>query len=225
MTNADRLQRWNLWYEQTPEKWRFQFVLWILLIVGAVNMLLTVAVGFPFALLVGIAIAIMAAIRVPYALGWLRTESTAAAAGADARMEIEAPSWVIRLNRWYDSLDDMQRALVLLAALAIPGMLNMLLTFAGGFPFGLLFLLALLAVLAIRAPYTAGWLKEAPDTAAPTLAAAPETPRLGDESAAADPLAAEPRQADGASLAPEAKRSRSRPSPAAAGTPPESPPG
>ena len=39
------------------------------MIVGAVNMLLTIAVGFPFALLIGIAIVAIAWVRVPYALG------------------------------------------------------------------------------------------------------------------------------------------------------------
>ena len=198
MTNADRLQRWNSWYERTPEQWRFQLVVWALVVVGAVNMLLTIAVGFPFALLVGLAIAAIAAVRVPYALGWVRTDGGDSAAGG-ARLEIEAPSWVIRANRWYDGLDDTQRPLVLLAALAIPGALNMLLTFAGVVPFGLLFLLALLALTAIRAPYTAGWLKEPP---APALA---ETPRISDESAEA-PLAAAPRAAEGARLAEPPRR-------------------
>jgi hypothetical protein len=198
MTNADRLQRWNHWYEQTPEEWRFQIVVWALVVVGAVNMLLTIAVGFPFALLVGLAIAAMAAVRVPYALGWLRTDGGENPAAGGARLEIEAPSWVLRANRWYDGLDDTQRPLVLLAALAIPGAINMLLTFAGVIPFGLLFLLALLALTAIRAPYAAGWFKE---PSAPSLTVAPQTPRIGDESAEAPRTAAAPRAAEGAPLA------------------------
>jgi hypothetical protein len=192
MTNADRLQRWNHWYEQTPELWRFQIIVWTLLLVGAVNMLLTIAVGFPFALLVGIAIAAIAAVRVPYVLGWVRNGDH-----AGPRLEIGAPSWVLQVNRWYDGLDEQQRPLVLLAALAIPGAINMWLTFAGGFPFGLLFLLAVLAVVAIRAPYTAGWFKESPGTAAaaavpsPARAATPPAastaPRLGGGSGEAPP--------------------------------------
>lgn len=190
MTNADRLQRWNHWYERTPEQWRFQIIVWALVAVGAVNMLLTIAVGFPFALLVGIAIVVIAAVRVPYALGWVRTDGDSA---GGARMEIAAPSWVLRANRWYDGLDDTQRPLVLLAALAIPGAINMLLTFAGGFPFGLLFLLAVLAVVAIRAPYTAGWYKEA---GAPALTVEPRAPRIGDESANGQLAPAAARQAE-----------------------------
>ena len=177
MTNADRLQRWNQMYDQTPERWRFQLAVWALVAIGVVNMLLTVAVGFPFALLVGLAIAAMAAVRVPYALGWLRTDGGENPAAGGARLEIKAPSWVLGANRWYDGLDDTQRPLVLLAALVIPGAINMLLTFAGGFPFGLLFLLAVLALIAIRAPYAAGWFKGAP-TPGPGA-----TPRIGEESA------------------------------------------
>lgn len=183
MTNADRLQRWNHWYEQTPELWRFQIIVWTLLLVGAVNMLLTIAVGFPFALLVGLAIAAIAAVRVPYVLGWVRNGDQ-----AGPRLEIGAPSWVLRVNRWYDGLDEQQRPLVLLAALAIPGAINMWLTFAGNFPFGLLFLLAVLAVIAIRAPYTAGWFKEAPGTAAADAA----RPTLSGTATAARPAAAAP---------------------------------
>lgn len=187
MTNADRLQRWNSWYERTPELWRFQIIVWALVAVGAVNMLLTIAVGFPFALLVGIAILAIAAVRLPYALGWVKTEGAASSdAGGGARLEIEAPSWVVSANRWYDGLDETQRPLVLLALLAIPGAINMLLTFAGGFPFGLLFLLALLALMAIRAPYTAGWFKQSPVTGdAPALTMEPTAPRIGGGSAAA----------------------------------------
>lgn len=204
MTNADRLQRWNQLYDRTPERWRFQVAVWALIAVGAVNMLLTIAVGFPFALLLGLAILAMAAVRVPYALGWLRTEGDASATeGAGARMEIEAPSWMIRVNRWYDGLDETQRPLVLLAALAIPGAINMLLTFAGGFPFGLLFLLAVLALVVIRAPYTAGWYKESQSSAGdPALGVEPAAPRIGDESAQ-NSFGATPRAAEGAAVAAE----------------------
>ena len=73
MTYADRVQRWNRWYDRTPEPWRFHVMVWALLIVGAVNMLLTIAVGFPFGLLLVLAIAAIAAVRVPHALGWVRT--------------------------------------------------------------------------------------------------------------------------------------------------------
>ena len=223
MTNADRLQRWNHWYERTPETWRFQIVVWTLVIVGAVNMLLTIAIGFPFALLVGIAMVAIACVRVPYVLGWVRTDGEAAADARGARLEVEAPSWVLRLNRWYDGLDEMQRALALLTALAIPGALNMLLTMAGGFPFGLLFLLAVLAIIAIRAPYTAGWYTEPSEAGTPALSVAPQAPRIGDESANAPFAATPPRAAEGAPLSGEAQPPGPR-SPSASATPAAEPP-
>jgi hypothetical protein len=206
MTNADRLQRWNDMYDRTPEGWRFQLVVWALVAVGALNMLLTIAVGFPFALLLGLAILAMAVVRVPYALGWLQPGGGEAGAGGGARLEIEAPSWMIRANRWYDGLDETQRPFVLLAALAIPGAINMLLTFAGGFPFGLLFLLAVLTLVAIRAPYSAGWLKGAPAAATgPALGVEPAAPRIGDGSAQG-PLASPPQPAESAPVAAEPAR-------------------
>ena len=102
MTNADRLRRWNDPYDKTPERWRSRLVVWAWVAIGAANMLLTTADGFPFALLLGLAILAMAAVRVPYALGWVRQDDRAAASGdgRGVRMEIEAPSWMIRAHRW-----------------------------------------------------------------------------------------------------------------------------
>ena len=65
--------------------------------------------------------------------------------------------WVLNLNRWYDALPESRRLWVFPAVLLIGGATNMKLTIAFGFPFGLLFLLTLLLLVAVRAPYTAGW--------------------------------------------------------------------
>lgn len=197
MTYADRLHRWNLWYDRAPEQWRFQLVVWALVAVGAANMLLTIAVRFPFGLLLMLAIAAIAAVRVPHALGWVKAEGEASAAGGGARLEIAAPSWVLGVNRWYDGLPEHIRPFVLLAALAVPGAINMALTMFGGFPFGLLFLLAVLAVTAIRAPYAAGWVKETPAAPAPhpSLSVAPPAPRIGVETSGAS-LADAPKPAE-----------------------------
>src|SRR5919202_755591 len=119
MTYADRLQRWNRWYAERPDQWRFHLIVWGLVAVGAINMLLTIAVGFPFALLLLLAILVIAAVRVPYRLGWV--QGLDASAGGSPRMEIQPPDWVMNLNRWYDGLSDLGSAFVLLAALAIPG--------------------------------------------------------------------------------------------------------
>jgi hypothetical protein len=154
MTFAERLARWNQWYDQAPETWRFNIVLWPLLAVGAINMALTIAVGFPFALLVVLGILLVACIRVPYSLGWVKVEQ----AGATSRFEIEALPWVYSINKWYDGLPEFRRPVVILGVLIVVGAINMALTINHGFSFGLLFLLAMLAMILIRGPYAAGWL-------------------------------------------------------------------
>jgi hypothetical protein len=222
MTYADRLHRWNRWYDRTPEQWRFHLVVWALVVVGALNMLLTISIGFPFGLLLVVAIAAIAAVRVPHALGWVWTQEAAeAAGGAGARMEIAAPSWVIAINRWYDDLPEHIRPFVLLAALAIPGALNMVLTIAGGFPFGVLFLLAVLAVIAIRAPYAAGWIQVDQAGTRPALSVMPPASRLGTETTGAT-LAGPAPSVEDARFPVEARSAEAAPPPG--GAPAESPP-
>jgi hypothetical protein len=159
MTFAQRLEQWNLWYDGVPEEWRFQMLVWPLIVVGAINMILTIAMGFPFGFLVLLAILAAAVVRVPYLVGWVKP---AAAGGAGPAMEpkisIAAVPWVWDANVWYDGLPETRRPWVILAVLAVAGAINMVLTIHTGFSFGILFLLALLGLILIRAPYTAGWL-------------------------------------------------------------------
>jgi len=167
-----RVARWNRLYDNTPADWRFQFVVWVLLGLGAINMGLTVVAGFPFALLVLLGIVVIAVIRLPYSLGWLKPSEDAV---ADTAIRIESPGWLIDLNRRYDAMPEWRRFLVYPAVLLIGGAVNMILTIAFGFPFGLLFLLTLLGLILLRAPYTAGWLHQAAVPAhAPALSEMPE---------------------------------------------------
>jgi hypothetical protein len=158
MTFAERLQRWNNSYDALPEDWRFQAVLWPLILLGAINMGLTVAAGFPFGLLVMLALFALVVIRVPYVLGWVAAGDAATGGPAEPKISINAVPWVYDLNLWYDGLPETRRPWVILAVLAVAGGLNMMLTIHSGFAFGILFLLALLAIVLIRAPYVAGWL-------------------------------------------------------------------
>ncbi len=87
MTYADRLQRWNRWYDETPDDWRFHLVVWGLVAVGTINMFLTIAVGFPFALLLVLAILAIAAVRYPIGSAGCRAWMPAPAA---------APAWRLR---------------------------------------------------------------------------------------------------------------------------------
>ena len=165
MSFAERVVHWNRRYDNVPEQWRFQFVVWALLVVGAVNMLLTVATHFPFALLLVLAIIVLAAIRVPYMQNWVASSPEVA---ADAKFQIEGANWLVDLNRRYDAMPETRRFWVYPVVLLIGGAVNMILTIAYGFPFGLLFLLVLLCLVAIRAPYAAGWYRsEQPRVAGP----------------------------------------------------------
>lgn len=153
MTYAERIVRWNRWYDDAPPDWRFSLVLWPLLALGAINMWLTIGFGFPFALLVILGILFVLAIRVPHVLGWVRPDGEA----VPPRFQIEGGSWVRDLNHRYDAMPETRRFWIFPAILLIAGGINMALTIANGFPFGILFLLVLLVLVAIRAPYAAGW--------------------------------------------------------------------
>ena len=187
MSLAERVTIWNRWYDTAPEEWRFQFVVWSLLALGTVNMALTVAVGFPFALLVLVGIIAITAIRLPYVLGWV---TSPAGADGDSNIQIEGAGWLIDLNHQYEALPELRRLWVYPAALLIAGAINMMLTIRYGFPFGLLFLAALLALVIFRAPYTAGWLRSSAPTTAPATLGAPVQalpPAVGDHSPAFGP--------------------------------------
>jgi hypothetical protein len=167
MTLAERLYGWNCWYDRLPSEWRFQIVLWPLLAVGAINMAISIALWFPFGLLVLFAILFFAAVRVPHFLGWIVPASgpTLDEAG-DRRLEVAGADWLFNLNRRYDSMPELRRFWVFPVILLVAGTLNMLLTIWAGFPFGLIFLLAIFALVAMRAPYAAGLLKSPPSGSA-----------------------------------------------------------
>jgi hypothetical protein len=156
MSVAERVAMWNRWYDTVPGEWRFQYVIWSLLVLGTLNMALTVAIRFPFALLVLLGIIVITAIRVPYVLGWVTSPK---GADADWNFQVEGAGWLVDLNHRYEALPESRRLWVYPAVLLIAGAINMMLTIRYGFPFGLLFLVALLALVILRAPYTAGWLR------------------------------------------------------------------
>jgi hypothetical protein len=181
MTFAERLQRWNHWYDGLPEEWRFQAILWPLILLGAINMGLTVSVGFPFGLLVVIALIGLVVVRVPYNLGWVEPVTPATTGEpASPKISISAVPWVWDINLWYDGLPETRRPWVILVVLAVAGGINMVLTINHAFPFGILFLLALLAIILVRAPYVAGWLIP-PQPLRPRIAAAAPPEQIAQE--------------------------------------------
>ena len=162
----DALLRVNRSYDGVPETLRMAIVPIVLIVVGGINMALTISRGFPFALLFMLALALILAIRAPYVLGWIHGGT----GDTPPHVKLHGFDWLYNLNRRYDALPEMQRFAIVPAVLILTGWLNMSLTIAGRFPFGLLFLIALLAVVFFRVPYAQGWLAE---PSAPTTAAAP----------------------------------------------------
>ena len=156
MSYAERTQRWNEWYDALPDRWRFQVVLWPLLLIGTLNMLWTIGSGFPFGLLVVVAILLLAIVRLPYMTR--RRAPPRTGEPAERTVRLGRVDWAFRLNTWYDGLPEWRRFWIFPAVLVVAGGINMALTLGGHFPFALLFLLALLALVALRAPYVWGWL-------------------------------------------------------------------
>jgi hypothetical protein len=180
MSVAERIQGWNRAYDSLPEDSRFQVILWPLILLGAINMALTVGSGFPFGVLVMLAVLVLSVIRVPY----LRSRGAAPTpvAVATPKITVSEVPWVYDLNLWYDGLPELRRPYVILVVLMVAGGLNMLLTIHSGFPFGLLFLLAVLGMVAIRMPYVAGWLVPLTPPRE-KIAAAPPPPQIVQEPA------------------------------------------
>jgi len=147
MTNADRLVLVNRWYDDVPDDWRSHVLLWPLIGAGFINMQLSIAAGFPFGLLVLLTMAGFAALRAPILLGWIKP-------GPDgARLEVGRIDALYDINRLYDRLPELPRMLVFPLVLIAAGTLNMWLTYRHGWPFGLLLLLAVFGLLALRLPY------------------------------------------------------------------------
>lgn len=155
MSLSESLGRLNRRYDALPELWRFQFVVWLLVALGAINMVLTLAIRFPFALLVVLGIVLISIVRLPYQLGWVSKPADP----ETLPYQPKRADWLIGLNQRYEAMPEPRRFWVYPAVLLAAGAINMMLTIAYGFPFGLLALLALLALVAIRAPYTAGWIQ------------------------------------------------------------------
>ncbi len=156
MTVAERLSGWNRWYDGLPQEWRFQLVLWPLVALGACNMLLSLSMRFPFGLLVLLGVLFVAAVRMPHILGWIRPAQALPSGGHSApRLEIggAGADWIAGLNGRYEALPEKSRFWVFPAILVVAGAINMQLTIHHGYPFGLLFLIALLAIIVVRAPY------------------------------------------------------------------------
>ena len=173
MTYAERVHRWNGWYDDLPDRWRFQLILWPLLLIATINMMLTIANGFPFGLLMLVAILALAVVRIPYKVGFVKPQP--GSEHTEQTVHLGRVDWAWNLNQRYDALPEWRRFWIFPAVLIVAGGINMALTLGNGFPFGLLFLLALLIMVAIRAPYVWGWLSPPGDTPTPSLRVSHDT--------------------------------------------------
>ncbi len=157
MTYADRLNRWNRWYDSTPEDWHPHIVLWPLAFAGFINMQLSIASGFPFGVLVLLGLLAIASIRLPYTRGWI-VPGPDAASDTGATFKFGRADWIYEINQRYEAVPEDRRFFIIPAILIVGGTLNLILTAARGWAFGGIFLLVLLAVLLVRAPYVWGML-------------------------------------------------------------------
>jgi hypothetical protein len=183
MTVAERLHGWNQWYDGLPQEWRFQLILWPLIVLGVINMLLSLSVGFSFGLLVLLGMLFVAAVRVPYILGWVTPDHALPSGEPGApRLAIggAGADWIAGLNERYDAVPERSRFFIFPAILLIAGAVNMELTINQAWPFGLLFLIVLLAIVVVRAPYVHGMLR-APSAAGDPAPALQYNARIADE--------------------------------------------
>ncbi len=183
MTVAERLSGWNRWYDGLPQEWRFQFILWPIIALGVVNMLLSLSIGFPFGLLVLLGALCVAAVRVPYVAGWI-TPAHALPSGEPGAPRLAiggaGADWIAGLNERYEAVPEKSRFWIFPAILLAAGAINMELTINQGWPFGLIFLIVLLAVVVVRAPYVHGMLRPA-SAAGDPAPALPYNARIADE--------------------------------------------
>jgi hypothetical protein len=96
MTALERIKAWNVYYDGLPEDWRFQMILWPIVTLFVVNMLLTIASGFPFGILPLLGVGAVVYVRV--------THHYMTAAEAKANGETVEPPWWIRPFLGYGKL-------------------------------------------------------------------------------------------------------------------------
>ena len=87
MTALERIKAWNEYYDSLPADWRFQMILWPILVLGVLNMLLSIASGFPFGLLPLLGAGAVAYIR------FTHHYMTDALAKSDGK-PVEPPWWI-----------------------------------------------------------------------------------------------------------------------------------
>lgn len=144
MNGMDQLYRWNAWFDAQTPKVRFDLAVWAVVALGLLNLLLTLAFGMAFGLLLLLGLILANLVRLPYALG----ELPAPAAAGD-------PAGTARLQAWHGRIAETRDAVVSLPILgiALAAVLGMgslaALSAKAGPAFGILFLLTAVNALAV----------------------------------------------------------------------------
>jgi hypothetical protein len=162
--HADWLYELNQRYEALPGVPRFFIIPGILIAGGTANLVLTFTRGWAFG---GVFLAVLLAVillRAPFAWGVLPAPEKLTE-GPLAR------AWLHDVNRWYDEMPEERRFWTATVALGVVCIINLLLVSRLGAPLALLFLLELLALIGLRAPYVSGAVES------PTRRLPPAAPR------------------------------------------------
>ena len=144
MNGMDELYRWNAWFDAQTPNYRFDLAIWAVVALGLLNLLLTLAFGMAFGLLLLLGLILANVARLPYALGDLPPP---AAAGD--------PTGAASLQTWHRRIVEAPNAVVSLpifgiALAAIFGMGSLAaLSAKAGPAFGILFILTAVNALAV----------------------------------------------------------------------------
>ena len=162
MYRMDGLYRWNAWFDAQTPSFRFDLAIWAVVALGLLNLLLTMAFGMAFGLLVLVGLVAANLARLPYALGELPQPAGGGAPAGAWRLE----GWHRRITETPDDVVSLPTLGIALAAILGMGSLAALSAKAGP-AFGILFILAVVNALVVIRGHGTG---------KPELAALPAEP-------------------------------------------------
>ena len=144
MGGMEQLYRWNAWFDAQTPNYRFDLAIWAVVVLGLVNLLLTMACGMAFGLLLLLGLILANLARLPYALG----ELPRPAAAGDPAGAMRLRAWHRRIAEAPDTVVSLPILGMALAAILGMGSLAALSAKAGP-AFGILFILTAVNALAV----------------------------------------------------------------------------
>jgi len=160
MTVSDRIYLYNQWFDRLPQQQQFLAAFWSALGGLGVILMLVWFARIPFALLVIVTLLVVMGPRVMFKFDLIgaHPDLPPRDTGGETRIALTAPSWVYRLNHWFDAQPDHMRIIAVAVATVGVFVLNLLLYALIGFPVGLLVMLAVLVLGWARVVHVYGWL-------------------------------------------------------------------